>query len=324
MKYQLTVMCLFAIAATGILMPFWINVMNSVSWFQPIRSDGPKTHQSKAGTPSMGGLVFWLVWIVISFGSTHAPNGLTLGLFYLTSGFFALGLLDDMLKIYNKNSYALGAKPKFILQCLIAMAGFIIISRMGWYQTLMHQPLPYIGWVTLPMWVGVPLWVLVMVGSSNAVNLLDGLDGLATGVVSTILVGLIACNARFVTSELNDIMLILLGTLTGFLWFNHKPARIMMGDCGSLFLGSALGYMAFVCKIMLPFVVMSAVLIATTLSVVTQVIYFKRTGKRIFKMAPLHHHFELLGMSEMSIVIRFWIVSGVFVILGYLCQQIIG
>ena len=324
MKYRFLMMCLLGGVGTWVLLPVWINFLKSIAWFQPIRADGPEYHQTKVGTPSMGGVVIWLVWILIAYGGSYAPNGMTMGLFYLSSGYFLLGLYDDLLKIYKKNSYALKPKPKFILQCVIALAGLVWMSYMGWYATIMIQRIPYLGSVVLPGWVGIPLWIIVIVGSSNAMNLVDGLDGLASGVAMSILMGLMCCNNLSSTQELNVVIGVLLGVLMGFLWYNNKPASIMMGDCGSLFIGALLGCVAFVCKLLFVYVIMSAVLIATTLSVMVQVAYFKRTGKRFFKMAPLHHHFELLGLPETSIVMRFWIVSGMFVIIGCLCQQIIS
>lgn len=324
MKYQHLVECLLAVLGTLVLMPVWINMMKTASWFQPIRSDGPRIHQAKVGTPSMGGVVMWLIWILIAYGSIQAPSGLTMGLFYMASGYFFLGLYDDVLKIYQKNSYALAVRPKFILQCAIALAGLYWIYHMGWYGSIVIQKVPYYGLVTLPHWVSIPLWVLVIVGSSNALNLADGLDGLATGIAVSIIIGLIACNLSVATFELNIVLGVLLGVLTGFMWYNHKPASIMMGDSGSLFLGATLGYVAFVTKILFSYVIMSFMLIIIALSVILQVAYFKRTGKRIFKMAPLHHHFELMGVPETTIVMRFWIASAIAVTLGYICQQVIN
>lgn len=303
-----------------IVMPCWIFVLKKYAYLQPIREDGPSLHHVKFGTPAMAGVVIWLVWCWVSYFISYAPNALTVGLLYTATAFFLLGLYDDLLKVLKKNSYALSAKKKLFIQIAISLLLLLFLKYMGWYNSIMTHKLPFFGVLRFYDIIGISLWVFVLVASSNAINLLDGLDGLASGVSASILCGLLFCSFTSASYELNGLMLILIATILSFLWFNFKPASIIMGDSGSLFIGSVLGYIAFVNKLLFSYVIMSFVPIVTTLSVIIQVLYYKKTKKRFFKMAPLHHHYELLGIPETSIVLRYWIISIFFVVCGYICQ----
>lgn len=319
MMYWMT-LSMVAALAVWVLMPAWINALTSSSFFQPIREDGPVQHHLKVNTPSMGGVVLWAMWSVVGFYGTYASSALLRGWFYLVFGYFLIGLYDDLLKVFHKNAYALRPKPKFLLQCAWTCLVLLWLMHMGWLSSLMIQKIPgWGGYWHMPYWIGVPLWIWVVVGSANAINLVDGLDGLASGVVVTIALGLWVCNQSPVSHELNGPLMVLWAVLISFLWFNHKPASIMMGDSGSLFLGSALAYAALASKLVFFYAIMALVPIATTCSVILQVLYYKRTQRRLFKMAPLHHHFELSGVPETTIVMRTWIVSGLCVLGAYIC-----
>lgn len=307
----------------GVLMPFWIAYLQSARWIQPIRPQGP-AHQSKGQTPSLGGVLMFGVWIGVSYITARVPSGALSGLWGLGLAFFLLGLLDDWMKIHFRDVYAFKAWQKFSGQCFFAILAWLWLWHMGWMNTLLLQEIPGFGKCLMPVWLGLPLWILVIVGTSNAVNLVDGLDGLASGVCVPIIVALMACNTLHATQDFQGALASLLGVLLSFLWFNGYPGTVMMGDSGALFLGAVLGYSAFCMQKIFAFALMSGVLILVTLSVIWQVMYFRYTkGKRWFRMAPLQHHFELLGMPETRIVLRFWLVSCFFSGLGVLlCQSV--
>ena len=303
--------------------PAMIRWLKRIKCGQYIRENGPQ-HKAKEGTPTMGGIM-----ILFSVGiSTLLWADLSNLYVWLTllvyAGFSAIGFADDYIKVVKKQNKGLSAKAKFILQCLVAAAAIAMLINQPAYSTQLSVPFfknftPDLGWFYLPF------AMVVMVGTSNAVNLTDGLDGLAIGPM----VVAMACFAIFIYvsghAQMADYLAVhniqgigevtvfcgaMVGAGLGFLWFNAHPAQVFMGDVGSLGLGGALGFVAVLAKQELLLAIVGGVFVFETLSVILQVGYFKLTGgKRIFKMAPLHHHFELKGIPESKIIVRFWILS---------------
>jgi len=296
-----------------------------------IRADVPERHRKKAGTPTMGGLLM-IASIVVAVLIWQAWGNLyTWVLLGATLGFGGIGFLDDYLKVFRKKATGLRASLKFSGQILVSLAVVLLLFRYRHEHTTLLY-LPFWKHPVLDLgYLYIPFAVLLLVYYSNAVNLTDGLDGLAAGLV--IMVGLtfaalsyLAGRADFAeylqipfikhSWEISVYCLALVGAAVGFLWFNTHPAEIMMGDTGSLSLGGAIGVIALIIKKEILLLIVGGVFLIEGLSVIIQVLYFKLTGKRVFKMAPLHHHFELLGWSETKVVIRFWILGGLFAILS--------
>ncbi len=320
----------FTIIVALLIAPIIIPILRRMKFRQFIREDGPKSHLKKAGTPTMGGIIFILVTII---GIIFVPLiinsvlGIDLMIDYKIIGIIFLGyisyaligFLDDYLIVVKKQNTGLRAKHKFLLQLLVSILIFIIYLRLG-YPT----EIDFFGIFTIelgPMY-GL-LILLMMVGSSNAVNLTDGLDGLATGLsifafISYIGIAILKGNESVLTFSS-----VLVGALIGFLFYNFKPAKVFMGDTGSLALGAALAITAFILQEELLLILIGGVFVIETLSVILQVLYFKHTkGKRLFKMSPLHHHFELSNWSEQKIVISFWIVGALFAAVAILISAI--
>ena len=307
---------------------YFIKFMKKKQFGQIIRKDGPKSHLKKQGTPTMGGLfiigtILLTMLIVGNFSSLPLLVSLLVMVLYCI-----LGFIDDYKKIKKKNSKGATAKTKILFQAVTIFLSFYILKRYGAITTDLYLPFVKGPFINLGMFF-VFFMCLVVIGSSNAVNLTDGLDGLAMGTIitSTISIGIIA----YVTGhkeisaylflpyienvgELAVFCAAILGAGVGFLWYNSYPAQIFMGDVGSLSLGGALGIMAVLVKSEILFVVIGGIFVLETLSVILQVLSFKIRKKRVFKMAPIHHHFELLGWPEPKIIVRFWIVSIFFAI----------
>jgi phospho-N-acetylmuramoyl-pentapeptide-transferase len=300
---------------------------------QPIREDGPASHLvRKQGTPTMGGTLILLALTFATLLWADLTNGYVWVVLLITLGFGGIGLIDDYLKLTKRSSSGLKARTKFLGQCLVALIAAVLIT---W---LTRQPLgtglavPFFKNVLIPL--GPFFFVfatLVMVGASNAVNLTDGLDGLA--IVPTMiaagcfmLIAYLVGNAIFAnylgipfvpgSGELAVFCGALVGASLGFLWFNAPPAMVFMGDTGSLASGGALGAVAVVTKHELVLAMIGGLFVLETVSVIVQVASFKLTGKRVFRMAPLHHHFEQKGWEEPTIVIRFWIIAMVLALIG--------
>lgn len=299
-----------------------INILHRLKFGQNIRDDGPRSHLKKAGTPTMGGILI-LLSLVVALIAVRDFSPEVIWVLFLTLGFGLIGLIDDLIIILTKRSLGLKARQKLFAQLVIAGMVTFFMIRSG-YSTSQLIPFtdltltfPEFGW-------GNPLFfifaVFVLVGVSNAVNLTDGLDGLAAGtmaIASLAMAGLLIFQNQ---TDLAIFALALTGACFGFTWFNSPPAQVFMGDTGSLALGGALGGMALFSQLTLFLPIIGGIFVAETLSVIIQVISFKTTGKRVFKMSPLHHHFELGGMMEPQIMIRFWmtgVVLGILGILGY-------
>ncbi|WP_424134449.1 phospho-N-acetylmuramoyl-pentapeptide-transferase [Roseomonas chloroacetimidivorans] len=300
---------------------------------QPIREDGPARHLvEKKGTPTMGGVLILLALTASTLLWADLRNPMVWAVLVLTLGFGALGFADDWLKVTKRNTKGVSARGKLVVQFGL---GLIVAVFILWFLPPGLNDsltLPVFKEVMIPFSFFFPLvGMLVMVGASNAVNLTDGLDGLAivpvmiaAGVFS--LIAYLVGNRIFAdylqlhfvpgTGELAVFCSALIGAGLGFLWFNAPPAAVFMGDTGSLALGGALGAVAVATKHEVVLAIVGGVFVVETLSVVIQVFWFKRTGRRVFLMAPLHHHFEKKGWAEPTIVIRFWIISMILALIG--------
>ena len=299
---------------------------------QPIRSDGPQAHHGKKGTPTMGGILILLALIFSAALWCKLENHMLLLACVSTLWFGGVGFVDDLLKLIFKGSKGLRAWHKILLQ----VVGAVIVVLL--YQQLLPDTYPYATAIILPLvkgpiylgWSYFLLAVVVIVGSSNAVNLTDGLDGLAIGstlfaTLAFTVITYLGGNVKFSeylhilyvpnSSELTVFCAALVGASLGFLWFNTYPAEIFMGDTGSLALGGALGTVAVIAKQEILLIIVGGVFVLEALSVILQVGSYKLRKKRIFRMAPLHHHFELAGWAEPKVIVRFWIVGIIFALL---------
>jgi phospho-N-acetylmuramoyl-pentapeptide-transferase len=310
--------------------PYFINTLKRRHFGQAIRDDGPQTHKKKQGTPTMGGglillgvLVPLLLWVDIT-------SALVWATVVIMFGFGLIGYWDDWLKVSKKNTKGVPGKVRLSAEFLIS---FFVIGYLVYYN---HIPttitFPFLKGIVLEAnWFYVPFAALVIVGCANAVNLTDGLDGLAIVPVmisgTTLLIfAYLAGNLRIAeylaipyipgAGELCPLAGAVIAAGMGFLWFNTYPAQVFMGDVGSLSLGGFLGITAVISQNELLLVVLGGVFVVEALSVITQVISFKLTGRRVFKMAPIHHHFELKGLDETKIIVRFWIISILLAVLS--------
>lgn len=307
-----------------------IRFLQQKQFLQAVRDDGPQKHLQKIGTPTMGGVLIWIAVVVamLCCGRFDHPY-VTLGL-GVTLAFAGIGFIDDYRKVMLRDPKGLKSRYKFLLQIGVSVfVAWFLFAVLGLSRELVvpfvKAAVPDFGW-----WV-YPLAVVVIAGSSNAVNLTDGLDGLVSmpAIISFLAYALLAYVAGNVlmsnylqvpsvpgSGELAVFCAAIVGGLLGFLWFNAHPATVFMGDVGALPLGAALGYVALVTKQEILLVGIGGIFVVETLSVMAQVLSFKLTGKRVFKMAPLHHHFELKGWDESKVIVRFWIIAIVLALLS--------
>jgi phospho-N-acetylmuramoyl-pentapeptide-transferase len=312
--------------------PF-IRLFSNRKIFDPIREDGPTDHIiKKIGTPTMGGVIILIGLIVSVLLWADLSNIYILFCLYIVLSFGLLGAYDDYQKIKKNSSSGISSRLKIIVQIILAFLGLIILMYFVEYREFMNLYFPFLKNLIINLgWFFIPFSIFVIVGSSNAVNLTDGLDGLAT--VPVILVAVCFAFISYVSgnivfSEYLQILYIegtgeisifcggIIGACLGFLWFNAPPAKIFMGDTGSLALGGSLGAVGIITKHEIVLAITGGLFVLEALSVVVQVVSFKLTGKRIFRMAPIHHHFEKKGWAESTIVIRFWIISIILAMIG--------
>ena len=295
-----------ALIAGKFIIP-WLRAMKAG---QTIREVGPKWHNSKAGTPAMGGLVFILTALIGTLVLCLIFNVWTSALvFAFALVFGAIGFLDDYFKVKKKQNLGLTALQKILLQLAASALYLFLLYETEHLHASIWIPFTKVSW-NIPIWVYIPFAVFVIVGTVNAVNLTDGIDGLATGVTMPVMIFFLVTALALKKAELAIFPAALLGGLAGFLCYNFHPAKAFMGDTGSLFLGGAVCGLAFALDIPLILILVGIVYIVETVSVMMQVTYFKLThGKRIFKMTPIHHHFEMCGWSEVKIWVVFVSVS---------------
>ena len=309
---------LAAIFAAGLVLcigPLLIPELHKLKFGQSIREEGPKSHQAKSGTPTMGGIMIILAIVVATVAAAPLTPAVLLALF-ITLGHFVLGFLDDYIKVVKKRNLGLKAKQKMLGQILIAIVTMIVGTRVLGIDTTIWIP---IADINLDIGVGYYFLVLfVLVGTSNAVNLTDGLDGLASGTVA------IASGAYalvcYMTGhyDLAIFSVAMMMACLAFLRFNAHPAKVFMGDTGSLALGGAVAAVGILTHTEILLAVIGFVFVCEALSVIIQVISFKTTGKRVFRMSPIHHHFELGGWKETKVVFVFWMVGPIASIVGLL------
>jgi len=313
--------------------PWFIRTLRRLSVGQNIRDVGPKHHQVKAGTPTMDGILILFSLASATLLWADLRNPLIWVALGVTLAFGMVGFFDDYQKVRNRRNLGLTARAKFLGQAGVATAtGLVLLSLPEPYRFAPNITFPFAKDLVLPLgWLYLPFLLFLLIGSSNAVNLTDGLDGLAIG--ATLIAAATYAVLTYVAGNrvLADYLQVppvhgigevtifcgaLVGAAIGFLWFNCHPAEVIMGDVGSLALGGAIGIVAVLAKHELVLALVGGLFVIEALSVILQVGSFKLRGKRVFRMAPLHHHFELIGWSETKVIVRFWIVALVFALLS--------
>jgi phospho-N-acetylmuramoyl-pentapeptide-transferase len=323
---------LTALFISFIVGPIMIRRLSSLQIGQQVRDDGPRSHLTKAGTPTMGGAMILVAIAVSTLLWADLRNRHVWIVLLVTLAFGAIGWVDDYKKLVLRNSNGLSARAKYLWQSAAGLTAAILLYLCAQAPVDTQLIVPFFKQVAIQLgWLFIPLVYFVIVGSSNAVNLTDGLDGLA--ILPTVMVaGALAIfayasgNVNFATylsipyvvgvGEVAVVCGTLVGAGLGFLWFNAYPAQGFMGDVGALALGAALGVIAVVVRQELVLLIMGGVFVMETVSVTLQVASFKLTGRRIFRMAPLHHHFELKGWPEPRVIVRFWIITVILVLVG--------
>lgn len=334
-KYQTfrTVMAVLTALLFSLLMgPAVIAYLRRLKVGQSVRTDGPQTHLSKSGTPTMGGVLILFSICLATLLWAKLDNRYVWVVLLTTVAFAAIGWVDDWRKVVEKNSRGLPSRWKYFWQSVFGLgsACFLYYTAVSPVETQLY--VPFFKDVVINLgWLYIPFVYFVVVGSSNAVNLTDGLDGLA--IVPAVMVASALAVFAYVVGHVNfsaylhvpyvagtgELMVFcgaFVGAGLGFLWFNTYPAQVFMGDVGALALGAALGLIAVIVRHEIVFFVMCGVFVMETVSVMMQVASFKLTGKRIFRMAPIHHHFELKGWPEPRVIVRFWIITIILVLIG--------
>ena len=317
-------LCAFGI--TALVGPSFIPWLRKLKFGQEIREEGPAWHQKKSGTPTMGGIMFIAgiaVAVISAFligmfaGNSGFDMQKSLLAFAVSAGFGAVGFADDFIKVVKKRNLGLRALPKFSLQLAFFAAYLIILNIMG--ELRPQILIPFVGVnIAMPMWLYVIFAMFVVTGTVNAVNLTDGIDGLATSVTIPVAVFFSICAYMVGETGISAFGLAVAGGLFGFLIYNRHPAKVFMGDTGSLFLGGAVAVMAIALEMHIFIVIAGFVYFMEALSVILQVASFKLTGKRIFKMSPIHHHFEMCGWNEVKIVRVFTTVTVILCAIAYI------
>mgnify|MGYP000285967158 FL=1 len=324
---------LTALAISFVVGPYMIRKLTDYKIGQSVRDDGPQTHLIKAGTPTMGGALILVSIVITTLLWADLSNRYIWVVLLTTIGFGVIGWVDDYRKVVHRNSKGLSARAKFFWQSVIAFAVAYYLVSTAELPAQTDLIVPFFKDIAIPMGVAgfIALTYLVIVGTSNAVNLTDGLDGLA--IMPTVMIsGALAIFAYLAghvvfanylaipyiphAGELAVFCAALAGAGLAFLWFNTYPAEVFMGDVGALALGAALGVVTVIVRQEIVLVIMGGVFVMEALSVMIQVTSYKLLGKRVFRMAPLHHHFELKGWKENQVVVRFWIITIILVLIG--------
>ena len=311
----LSITLLIGFVASAIIGPVVIPLLTKLKFGQSILEIGPKWHKKKSGTPTMGGVIFMLGLVIALIASYRYVDTKSLLVLFCTLGFGLIGFLDDFIKVALKRNLGLRAWQKLALQIVVSVVFVIIGLEKGLLDMSVKIPFTTLEWDM--NWFYIPFAVFVLLAVVNGVNLTDGIDGLATSVTIVTMLFFAVVTAMMSEASLCVFCFALTGALMGFLLFNKNPAKVFMGDTGSLMLGGAVGALALMTQN--PFIVIFAgvVYLVETLSVIIQVTSFKLTGKRVFKMSPIHHHFEMCGWNERRIVLVFSLVQLVFCIIAY-------
>lgn len=323
---------LTALIISMLIGPSMIRYLSSYNIGQSVRDDGPESHFSKAGTPTMGGALILVAIVTSTLLWSDLGSRFVWIVLLVVVGFGAIGWVDDYRKVVHRNAKGLSAKSKYFWQSVLGFSAALILYHTAQFPIETQLIVPFLKNVLIDLgWLYILLTYLVIVGSSNAVNLTDGLDGLA--ILPTVMVGGALGVFAYLTGNVNfsgylgipyvpgvGEMVVFCGALIGaglgFLWFNTYPAQVFMGDVGALSLGAALGVLAVIVRQEIVLFIMGGIFVIETLSVVLQVASYKLTGRRMFRMAPIHHHFELKGWPEPRIIVRFWIITVVLVLVG--------
>jgi phospho-N-acetylmuramoyl-pentapeptide-transferase len=328
--YAVFMTIVLALVAAGALFPLWIRLLRFRNIGQQVRADGPQGHLVKQGTPTMGGVLILLVVVGVYFATGRvSPLGLVSAAVMVACG--SLGFVDDYAKVLKERSLGLRPRAKLMWQGVISVAFCLLAVNWAHVSTWVSIPLMgrgfdagvlttrlHLGGMTIAIpWLYLALVWFMITAFSNTVNLTDGLDGLAAGTVMIVMLAYAAIAFRQNHLEVALFAAAVAGSCVGFLWYNSYPADIFMGDTGSLGLGAAIAALAVVTKTELLAAVIGGIYVVEGLSVILQVASFKLTGKRIFRMAPIHHHFEMKGWSETKVMVRFWIVTGILAGLGF-------
>ena len=321
--FRAALAALVTLLLSFVIGPYLIRALKQWQIGQPIRDDGPDRHAGKAGTPTMGGTLIVLALVLSTVLVSDVTNVYVLVALAVTVAFAGIGFIDDCIKVRSKSSRGLGLWSKLVPQMAVAAAAAVVLLMQSDFSSTVAVPFLKNVQPDFGFWY-IPFAVVVVVGASNAVNLTDGLDGLAIGPVMTAagayaLIVYLAGHVKFAeylqipyvsrVGELSVFCAAVVAAGLGFLWFNTYPAQIFMGDVGSLGLGAALGIVAVISKNEILLVVVGGVFVVEAVSVIVQVASFRLRGKRVFRMAPIHHHYELKGWPEPQIIVRFWIVS---------------
>ena len=322
MNFQMKII-ISSFILTVILALIIIPILKKIKIGQIERDDGPQSHLKKQGTPTMGGIIFMIsiiLCVTAVYGYLNTTNQQEIAqnllpMLCLTIGFGIIGFIDDFKKLVLKNTKGLKPKHKMLGLLLISIAYTLFIVKFSNIGTETYIPFLKI-YLNLPLMLYIPFVIIVILGTTNAVNLTDGIDGLSSSVSTIIIACLTAIAMIRGKTEVVLYGSVVIGSVLGFLMFNLHPARVFMGDTGSLFLGGVISSIALYLKMPLLLLIIAIIPILETISVIIQVVYFKKTGNRFFKMAPLHHHFELSGWSENKVVIIFSIITLLMCILG--------
>ncbi|MBZ9692109.1 phospho-N-acetylmuramoyl-pentapeptide-transferase [Clostridium sp. M14] len=305
---------LMGFAFSMVLGPIFIPMLHKLKFGQNIRSDGPKSHLKKSGTPTMGGLIFFISVSVTMLIIGYKPTDEGMIILYSLIAFGIIGFLDDILKIIHKDNLGLRAYQKMILLLLFSIA----LAYYGYTNIGADIIIPFMNSKLNLGIFYIPLVVVYYAATTNAVNLTDGIDGLASSVTVIVLTFFAIVGFKTGHYQVGVFSIALAGALLGFLKFNAFPAKIFMGDTGSLALGGAIATIALILKMPLFIIIVGGIYVIETLSVIIQVTSFKTTGKRVFKMAPIHHHFEQCGWSEVKLVTVFSIITLILCIIGFI------
>ena len=300
-----------------------IPILRKLKVGQIERDDGPKSHLKKQGTPTMGGIIIIIAMLLVAIGICiyFTINGQItiahkiLPVLLLTLGFGMIGFIDDFKKLVLKNTKGLKPSYKMLGLLIISVAYVIYLIYVLKIGTQTYIPI-WKQYIDLPIYLYIPFAILVILGTTNAVNLTDGIDGLASSVSAIILTCLTVIGIMFGQPEISVFGSIVIGAVLGFLMFNLHPAKVFMGDTGSLLLGGVISAIALYLKMPLLLLLIAIIPVIETISVIIQVVYFKKTGKRVFKMTPIHHHFELSGWTENKVVVIFSVISLIVCVIG--------
>ena len=322
MRFE-TIILLISFIISIILGIIIIPILKKLKVGQIERDDGPQSHLKKQGTPTMGGIIMIIAMIIMVTGAyvyltcnqqSELANKL-LPILLLTIGFGLIGFIDDFKKLVLKNTKGLKPSYKMLGLLIISVAYVIYLIYVLKIGTQTYIPI-WKQYIDLPIYLYIPFAILVILGTTNAVNLTDGIDGLASSVSAIILTCLTVIGIMFGQPEISVFGSIVIGAVLGFLMFNLHPAKVFMGDTGSLLLGGVISAIALYLKMPLLLLLIAIIPVIETISVIIQVVYFKKTGKRVFKMTPIHHHFELSGWTENKVVVIFSVITLIVCVIG--------